>query len=143
MIKHLTILLTLLVVQSLPVSAQNFQTKTVERLVAECEGSSTDDLKRRGCEGSVLSSRDIVWLNCSALSKFIDQVMSLGGDIEQQITVIQRVSKLSADLKDVTLDDSINTFIEWAEKYPDRKDWPAGLAIGLSLAGKYPCEVEP
>ena len=142
MIKHLTILLTLLVVQSLPVSAQNFQTKTVERLVAECEGSSTDDLKRRGCEGSVLSSRDIVWLNCSALSKFIDQVMSLGGDIEQQITVIQRVSKLSADLKDVTLDDSINTFIEWAEKYPDRKDWPAGLAIGLSLTGKYPCEVE-
>jgi hypothetical protein len=68
--------------------------------------------------------------------------MSLGGDIEQQITVIQRVSKLSADLRDVTLDDSINTFIEWAGKHPDRKDWPAGLAIGLSLTGKYPCEVE-
>ena len=122
--------------------AQSFQTKTVERLVFECEGSSTDDLKRRGCEGSVLSSRDIVWLNCSGLSKFIDQVMSLGGDIEQQITVIQRVLKLSADLRDVTLDDSINTFIEWAEKHPDRKDWPAGLAIGRSLSGKYPCDVE-
>jgi hypothetical protein len=142
MIKHLTILLTLLVVQSLPVSAQNFQTKTVERLVAECEGSSTDNLNKRGCEGSVQSSRDIVVINCSGLSKFIDQVMSLGGDIEQQITVIQRVSKLSADLRDVTLDESINTFIEWAGKHPDRKDWPAGLAIGLSLTGKYPCEVE-
>ena len=142
MIKHLTILLTLLVVQSLPVSAQNFQTKTVERLVAECEGSSTDKLNKRGCEGSVQSSRDIVVINCSGLSKFIDQVMSLGGDIEQQITVIQRVSKLSADLRDVTLDESINTFIEWAGKHPGRKDWPAGLAIGLSLTGKYPCEVE-
>lgn len=142
MIKHLTILLTLLVVQSLPVSAQNFQTKTVERLVAECEGSSTDNLNKRGCEGSVQSSRDIVVINCSGLSKFIDQVMSLGGDIEQQITVIQRVSKLSADLRDVTLDESINTFIEWAGKHPGRKDWPAGLAIGLSLTGKYPCEVE-
>ena len=140
--KYLTSIIALLVIQSVSVSAQNFRTKTVERLVFECEGSSTDDLKRRGCEGSVLSSRDIVWLNCSGLSKFIDQVMSLGGDIEQQITVIQRVSKLSADLRDVTLDDSINTFIEWAGKHPDRKDWPAGLAIGLSLTGKYPCEVE-
>ena len=138
---HFMVLAFLMTLSS-TVSAQNFRTKTVERLVFECEGSSTDDLKRRGCEGSVLSSRDIVWLNCSALSKFIDQVMSLGGDIEQQITVIQRVSKLSADLRDVTLDDSINTFIEWAGKHPDRKDWPAGLAIGLSLTGKYPCEVE-
>ena len=50
-------------------------------------------------------------INCSGLSKFIDQVMSLGGDIEQQVTVIQGVSKLSADLRDVTLDQSINTFV--------------------------------
>ena len=143
MIKHIAILLAFLMTLWSTADAQNFQTKTVERLVAECEGSSTDSLNKRGCEGSVQSSRDIVVINCSGLSRFIDQVMSLGGDIEQQITVIQRVSKLSADLRDVTLDDSINTFIEWAEKYPDRKDWPAGLAIGLSLAGKYPCEVEP
>ena len=142
MLKQFTIILAALMTLWSTADAQNFRTKTVERLVAECEGSSTDDLKRRGCESSILSSRDIVWINCSGLSKFIDQVMSLGGDIEQQITVIQRVSKLSADLKDVTLDDSINTFVEWAERYPDRKDWPAGLAIGLSLAGKYPCEVE-
>ena len=142
MIKHLTILLTLLVVQSLPVSAQNFQTKTVERLVAECEGSSTDNLNKRGCEGSVQSSRDIVVINCSGLSKFIDQVMSLGGDIEQQITVIERLSKLSANLRGVTLDESINTFLEWSKNNPDKKDWPAGLAISLSLAGKYSCEVE-
>ena len=142
MIKHLTILLTLLVVQSLPVSAQNFQTKTVERLVAECEGSSTDNLNKRGCEGSVQSSRDIVVINCSGLSKFIDQVMSLGGDIEQQITVIERLSKLSANLRGVTLDQSINTFLEWSKNNPDKKDWPAGLAISLSLAGKYSCEVE-
>ena len=140
--RYLTSIIALLVIQSVSVSAQNFQTKTVERLVAECEGSSTDSLNKRGCEGSVQSSRDIVVINCSGLSRFIDQVMSLGGDIEQQITVIQRVSKLSADLRDVTLDDSINTFIEWAGKHPDRKDWPAGLAIGLSLTGKYPCEVE-
>ena len=142
MIKHIAILLAFLMTLWSTAGAQNFQTKTVERLVAECEGSSTDSLNKRGCEGSVQSSRDIVVINCSGLSRFIDQVMSLGGDIEQQITVIQRVSKLSADLRDVTLDDSINTFIEWAERYPDRKDWPAGLAIGLSLAGKYPCEVE-
>jgi len=134
--------LTFLIIQPLSVNAQNFQTKTVDGLVAECEGSVTDNLDKRGCEGSVQSSRDIVVINCSGLSKFINQVMSLGGDIERQITVIQRVSKLSADLRDVTLDQSINTFVEWAEKHPDSKDWPAGLAIGLSLANKYPCEVE-
>ena len=142
MIKHLTVLIPFLMTFSSTVSAQNFRTKTVERLVAECEGSSTEDLKRRGCEGSVLSSRDIVWLNCSALSKFIDQVMSLGGDIEQQITVIERLSKLSANLRGVTLDQSINTFLEWSKNNPDKKDWPAGLAISLSLAGKHSCEVE-
>ena len=84
-----------------PLAAQDFQTKTVERLVTECEGSSTDNQDKRGCEGNVQSSRDIVMINCSGLSKFIDQVMSLGGDIEQQINVIQRVSKLSANLRDV------------------------------------------
>jgi hypothetical protein len=140
--KHLAIALAFVTTTSLPVSAQNFQTKTVGRLVTECKGSSTDKLYKAGCEGNIQSSRDIVMINCSGLSKFIDQVMSLGGDIEQQINVIQRVSKLSANLRDVTLDQSINTFVEWAEKHPDSKDWPAGLAIGLSLASKYPCEVE-
>ena len=141
-LKHLAIALAFVTTTSWPVSAQNFQTKTVERLVAECKGSSTDLLYKAGCEGSVQSSRDIIVINCSGLSEFIDQVMSLGGDIEQQITVIQRLSKLSADLRNVTLDESINTLIEWVEKHPDRKDWPAGLAIGLSLSSKYPCKVE-
>ena len=133
---------TLLSLIFTPLAAQDFQTKTVERLVTECKGSNTNNQDKRGCEGNVQSSRDIVMINCSGLSNFIDQVMSLGGDIEQQVTVIQRVSRLSADLRHVTLDQSINTFVEWAEKHPDSKDWPAGLAIGLSLANKYPCEVE-
>ena len=127
---------------SSPVAAQRYETKTVERLATECANATTDQLNRIGCEGSVLSSRDIVLINCNGLSRFIDQVMALGGDIEQQITVIERLSKLSANLRGVTLDQSINTFLEWSKNNPDKKDWPAGLAISLSLAGKHSCEVE-
>ena len=127
---------------SSPVAAQRYETKTVERLATECANATTDQLNRIGCEGSVLSSRDIVVINCNGLSRFIDQVMALGGDIEQQITVIERLSKLSANLRGVTLDQSINTFLEWSKNNPDKKDWPAGLAISLSLADKYSCEVE-
>ena len=127
---------------SSPVVGQGYETKTVERLATECENSTIDQLNRIGCEGSVLSSRDIVVINCNGLSRFIDQVMALGGDIEQQITVIERLSKLSANLRGVTLDQSINTFLEWSKNNPDKKDWPAGLAISLSLAGKHSCEVE-
>jgi hypothetical protein len=140
--KHLTILLAFLMMLSSLVAAQSYETKTVERLVTECENATTDQLNRIGCEGSVLSSRDIVVINCNGLSRFIDQVMALGGDIEQQITVIERLSKLSANLRGVTLDQSINTFLEWSKNNPDKKDWPAGLAISLSLAGKHSCEVE-
>ena len=140
--KHLTIILAFLMMLSSPVVAQGYETKTVERLATECENSTTDQLNRIGCEGSVLSSRDIVVINCNGLSRFIDQVMALGGDIEQQITVIERLSKLSANLRGVTLDQSINTFLEWSKNNPDKKDWPAGLAISLSLAVKYSCDVE-
>ena len=140
--KHLTILLAFLMMLSSLVAAQSCETKTVERLVTECENATTDQLNRIGCEGSVLSSRDIVVINCNGLSRFIDQVMALGGDIEQQITVIERLSKLSANLRGVTLDQSINTFLEWSKNNPDKKDWPAGLAISLSLAVKYSCDVE-
>ena len=140
--KHISIILAFLMMLSSPVAAQRYETKTVERLATECENSTTDQLNRIGCEGSVLSSRDIVVINCNGLSRFIDQVMALGGDIEQQITVIERLSKLSANLRGVTLDQSINTFLEWAKNNPDKKDWPAGLAISLSLAVKYSCEVE-
>ena len=140
--KHLTILLAFLMMLSSLVAAQSYETKTVERLVTECENATTDQLNRIGCEGSVLSSRDIVVINCNGLSRFIDQVMALGGDIEQQITVIERLSKLSANLRGVTLDQSINTFLEWSKNNPDKKDWPAGLAISLSLADKYSCDVE-
>ena len=142
MIRYITIILAFFMILSAPLAVQSFETKTVERLATECENSTTDQLNRIGCEGSVLSSRDIVVINCNGLSRFIDQVMSLGGDIEQQITVIERLSKLSANLRGVTLDQSINTFLEWSKNNPDKKDWPAGLAISLSLAGKYSCEVE-
>ena len=140
--KHLSIILAFLMTLSAPLAVQSYETKTVERLATECANAITDQLNRIGCEGSVLSSRDIVVINCNGLSRFIDQVMSLGGDIEQQITVIERLSKLSANLRGVTLDQSINTFLEWSKNNPDKKDWPAGLAISLSLAGKYSCEVE-
>ena len=92
--KQLAIALAFVTTTSLPVSAQNFQTKTVERLVAECKGSSTDKLYKAGCEGNIQSSRDIVMINCSGLSKFIDQVMSLGGDIEQQQNCRDRLRKI-------------------------------------------------